>query len=68
MKNKKWIIGIVILLAILGVIVYFMFFRNTNNTPESNYNPSRISYNTTLTDNENNNTSTNDSTNSTNSN
>lgn len=68
MKNKKWIIGIVILLAILGVIVYFMFFRNTNNTPESNYNPSRISYNTTLADNENTNTSTNESTNSTNSN
>ena len=64
MKNKKWIIGIVILLAILGVIVYFMFFRNTNNTPESNYNPSRISYNTTLADNENTNTSTNESTNS----
>ena len=68
MKNKKWIIGIVILLAILGVIVYFMLFRNTNNTPESNYNPSRISYNTTLADNENTNTSTNESTNSTNSN
>ena len=68
MKNKKWIIGIVILLAILGVIVYFMFFRNTNTTPESNYNSSRISYNTTLTDNENTNTSTNESTNSTNSN
>ena len=50
MKNKKWIIGIVILLAILGVIVYFMFFRNTNTTPESNYNPSKISYNTTLAD------------------
>ena len=56
------------MLAILGVIVYFMFFRNTNNTPESNYNPSRISYNTTLADNENTNTSTNESTNSTNSN
>ena len=68
MKNKKWIIGIVVLLAILGVIVYFMFFRNTNTTPESNYNPSRISYNTTLADNENNNTSSNESTNSTNSN
>ena len=68
MKNKKWIIGIVILLAILGVIVYFIFFRNTNTTPESNYNPSRISYNTTLADNENNNTSSNESTNSTNSN
>ena len=68
MKNKKWIIGIVMLLAIHGVIVYFMFFRNTNTTPESNYNPSRISYNTTLADNENNNTSSNESTNSTNSN
>lgn len=62
MKNKKWIIGIVVLLAILGVIVYFMFFKNTNTTPESNYNPSRISYNTTLADNENNNTSSNEST------
>ena len=50
MKNKKWIIGIVVLLAIIGVIVYFMFFRNTNTTPESDYNPSRISYNTTLAD------------------
>ena len=68
MKNKKWIIGIVILLAILGVIVYFMFFRNTNTTPESNYNPSRISYNTTLANNENSNISSNGSTNSTNSN
>ena len=57
MKNKKWIIGIVVLLAIIGVIVYFMFFRNTNTTPESDYNPSRISYNTTLAD--GNNTSTN---------
>ena len=56
MKNKKWIIGIVVLLAIIGVIVYFMFFRNTNTTPESDYNPSRISYNTTLAD--GNNTST----------
>ena len=57
MKNKKWIIGIVVLFAIIGVIVYFMFFRNTNTTPESDYNPSRISYNTTLAD--GNNTSTN---------
>ena len=57
MKNKKWIIGIVVLLAIIGVIVYFMFFRNTSTTPESDYNPSRISYNTTLAD--GNNTSTN---------
>lgn len=57
MKNKKWIIGIVVLLAIIGVILYFMFFRNTNTTPESDYNPSRISYNTTLAD--GNNTSTN---------
>ncbi len=68
MKNRKWIIGIVILLAIIGVIVYFMFFRDTNNTPGSNYNPSKISYNTTLANNEYNNISSNEVTNSTNSN
>ncbi len=56
--NKKWIVGIIILLAIIGVVVYFLFFRNTGNTPESDYNPSRISYNTILAEN-NNNTNTN---------
>ena len=56
--NKKWIIGIIVLLAIMGVVIYFLFFRNTGNTPESDYNPSRISYNTILAEN-NNNTNTN---------
>ena len=63
--NKKWIVGIIILLAIIGVVVYFLFFRNTGNTPESDYNPSRISYNTILAENNNNtNTSSNSVTNS----
>lgn len=53
MKNKGWIIGIIILLAIIGIIIYFMFFRNTNTT-DNNYNPSRISFNTTLSENQNN--------------
>ena len=52
-NNTKWIIGIVFLLAIIGIIVYFLFFRNASTAPESDYNPSRISYNTTLAENNN---------------
>lgn len=52
-NNTKWIIGIVALLAIIGIIVYFLFFRNASTAPESDYNPSRISYNTTLAENNN---------------
>ena len=66
--NKKWIIGIIVLLAIIGVVIYFLFFRNTNNTPESDYNPSRISYNTVLAEDNNSNTNSNSITNSINSN
>lgn len=53
-NNTKWIIGIVFLLAIIGIIVYFLFFRNTSTAPESDYSPSRISYNTILAENSNN--------------
>ncbi len=53
-NNTKWIIGVVALLAIIGIIVYFLFFRNTSTAPESDYNPSRISYNTILAENSNN--------------
>ena len=66
--NKKWIIGIIVLLAIIGVVIYFLFFRNTNNTPESDYNPSRISYNTVLAEDNNSNTNSNSVANSINSN
>lgn len=66
--NKKWIIGIIVLLAIIGVVIYFLFFRNTSNTPESDYNPSRISYNTVLAENNNSNTNSNSVANSINSN
>lgn len=53
-NNTKWIIGIVALFTIIGIIVYFLFFRNTSTAPESDYNPSRISYNTILAENSNN--------------
>ena len=66
--NKKWIIWIIVLLAIIGVVIYFLFFRNTNNTPESDYNPSRISYNTVLAEDNNSNTNSNSVANSINSN
>lgn len=48
--TKKWIFGIIILLIIGGVILYFIFGRN-NTSPESDYTPSRISTNTTLAEN-----------------
>ena len=48
--SKKWIIGIIILLAIGGFLLYFMFGRSRNN-PNSNYDTSRISANTTLAEN-----------------
>lgn len=52
--NKKWIIGIVVLLIVAGVLIY-MFFGRTNNSPESEYTPSRVSTNTSLAENSNNN-------------
>lgn len=57
--TKKWIFGIIILLIVGGVILYFIFGRN-NPSPESDYTPSRISTNTTLAENtENSNSITN---------
>ena len=53
-NNTKWIIGIVFLLAIIGIIVYFLFFRNTSTAHESDYSSSIISYNTILAENSNN--------------
>ena len=47
MDNKKWIIGIVILIAIGGILLY-VFFGNKNNTPQSNYTPSKINTNVTI--------------------
>ena len=46
--NKKWIIGIVILLAIGGIMLY-IFYSNNSNNQQSEYTPSRVSINTTLT-------------------
>ena len=45
--NKKWIIGIIVLLAVGGVLIYFFFGRNSN-TPNSDYTSSRTSGNTTI--------------------
>ena len=61
--TKKWIIGIIALLIVGGILLY-MFFGRSNNTPESDYTPSRISSNTTLAENTesgNNSNSTNNS-------
>lgn len=48
--TKKWIIGIIVLLAIGSFLFYMIFGRNTG-TPESDYTPSKISTNTTLAEN-----------------
>lgn len=47
MDNKKWIIGIV-LLVIIGTLLLYAFFGNKNTSPKSNYTPSQISSNTTV--------------------
>ena len=56
MNNKKWIIGIVILIAIGGILLY-VFFGNKNNTPQSDYTPSRINTNITISNDVSNNIS-----------
>ena len=56
--NKKWIIGIIILLIIGGILLY-IFFGNTSNNQPSEYTPSRTSANTTLADDSANNNSPN---------
>lgn len=48
--NKKWIIGLIILF-IIGGILFFILFRNNNQTPEGNYSPTRIATNTTIQNN-----------------
>ena len=53
MKNKNWIIGVVLLVAIIGLLLYFFLTKNNNTSQQSEYTPSRTSANTTI---ENNNT------------
>lgn len=48
--NKKWIIGIIILLIIGGILLY-IFFGNVSQNQQSEYTPSRTSVNTTLANN-----------------
>ena len=65
MKTKNLIIGIVLLLAIGGVLLY-IFFGNVsdNSNNQSEYTPSRVATNQTLNNNSNNNNSDNTSDNS----
>ena len=58
MKNKNWIIGIILLIAIIGLLLYFFLSRNNYSPNQSDYSPSRTSANTTFenTTNTNNNT------------
>ena len=53
MKNKNWIIGVVLLVAIIGLLLYFFLTKNNDTPQQSEYTPSRTSANTTI---ENNNT------------
>ena len=49
--NKKWIIGIVILLAIGGVLLYVFFGNVSKNNNQSEYTPSRVATNQTINNN-----------------
>ena len=51
MKNRNWIIGVVLLVAILGSLIYFFFIKNNNTAPQSEYTPSRTAANTTISNN-----------------
>lgn len=58
MKNKNWIIGVVLLVAIIGLLLYFFLTKNNDTPQQSEYTPSRTSANTTI---ENNNTTSSNS-------
>ncbi len=58
MKNKNFVIGIILLIAIIGLFVY-AFVRNNNTTPQSEYTPSQISADVNLVNNNINNSSLN---------
>ena len=51
MKNKNWIIGVVLLVAIIGLLLYFFLTKNNNTSQQSEYTPSRTSANTTIENN-----------------
>lgn len=65
--TKKWIIGIVALLIIGGILLY-LFFGRQDNTPNSDYTPSRTTTNITIAGNSGNTVSNNTASNSTTSN
>ena len=58
MKNKSGIIGIILLVAIIGILIYFFFFRGNTTSKQSEYTPSRIATNTTVSNNGNQNQNT----------
>lgn len=62
MKNKNWIIGVVLLVAIIGLLLYFFLTKNNDTPQQSKYTPSRTSANTTIENNNTNNGSSNNNT------
>ena len=62
--TKKWIIGIVALLITGGILLY-LFFGRQDNTPNSDYTPSRTTTNITIAGNSENTVSNNTASNST---
>ena len=51
MKNKNWVIGIILLVAIIGLLIYAFFRNNNNSAPQSEYTPSQISADVNVTNN-----------------
>lgn len=58
MKNKNWVIGIILLVAIIGLLIYAFFRNNNNSAPQSEYTPSQISADVNVTNNNSVNNST----------
>ena len=58
MKNKNWVIGIVLLVAIIGLLIYAFSRNGSNNAPRSEYTPSQISADVNVTNNNSVNNST----------
>ena len=60
MKNKNWILGIILLVIIIGLLLYAFFSKSNNDSKQSEYTPSRTSTNTTVETKINNNSSNTD--------
>ena len=51
MKSKGWIIGIIFLVIVIGIAAFALFNKNSK-VPQSNYSPTLISSNTTISNND----------------